>query len=658
MKHLTRLYYYRNFASFTSFTSINSIHRYANPRKVNILRDNLHHKPSPATLCTQVQKPDTNHPELNHESKHLPIPQLLDSLNSRLTEVLDKPVDETVTDPEIQSTLIECILHLGKFTNDQLLQFIDTLITIKSKDGIAFRKHSIAKHVVKHVDDECLKRSSEMDLDTVLPIMEKFSSLISNGHRRSRFLISLVARYHDNLHKAPTDSLFRFVSIINKHELWYIASPNPYEFEYYLEHNFDQLNANQITILINLLIQRNQPIVSLELKKTIFSYFVDNLEKDRLRDDHVFHFLDLFCSKESFFINMMESSTNHFLRMIDFFEEKFDRFSFKKLAMVAFLSTKFLVHRPEYLDALYRRLLIERDSVQHQKLAIDHTVYTFFFFNHRFNDEQAYSNVLEIITSDPLKSSYKNTKRYIRLISWFCSMGFYRDDLIDEILDESYLKKTYKRLNRFSMYPYPLLIDSSIDIEYPQYKGNRLSSKVREELHKCYNWDLMNYPLLMDCQSDPYQLTDDINQSKYKDAPDILYCDILKQIGSILNTLYDEEITYVGYVLPHMPRPNLLFCLDENNVPQKLDYLEATTSSFVDWNGLEFNRKWYAVTVLVRNTSMKNSEAVPLGIEVTKIRQLRKINFDVISVVQDEWINMSDEERSTFCSNLIQRDCC
>lgn len=640
MKNCIRQYFRRSYALFVSNTSICRIY----PRTVNILPEKLQRKPLNSLRINRLCSEQTHQRQSDLKVKDVSISELLSGLNSRLAElVADKSLDEIMKDFEIDSKLMQCTRRLSEFTNNEILDYMDILSIIRSK-GYAFRRHSTVKWIIRRLDYECLTRSHEMDLPSVLPMMVKFSCFARNY---SVFLHNLVKQYHGKLHKQPVNIYIGFVEIINKHRLWIDLNFNPYEFEYYLEQHFDKLDIRQITILTHVLIQLNKSIVSFELKKKLFLHVTRNFDTMNYRC--LRNILELFCTKESFTINMT-TFTPEFLRLLDAFDKKINTFPLNCVALVGMLTTKFLVHKPEFLDKLYSRFLHE--GVSASKRTIDYILYSLIFFNYRSSDEDVYSKIFQIINADSLKPRYKHCTRYFRLISRFCNVGVYNYDIINEILDEEYLSKTYRKLNRFSVYPYPLIIDFSVQIECPDYSGHRLNSELRDDLLRCYDWDLINYHSLHDCYTDQYQLTNDTEQYDCKDAKDLPYCDILKEISSKSNELYGRKITHVGYLLPHMPRPNLIFCLGNDESPQDLDYIKE--NSLVNWNDLDFRYKWYVVTVLIRNTFLPNVEAVPLGMEITKIRQLQKLNFNVVTVVQDQWKNMSEEEKTKFCSNLIR----
>ncbi|XP_056633545.1 FAST kinase domain-containing protein 5, mitochondrial [Diorhabda sublineata] len=281
------------------------------------------------------------------------------------------------------------------------------------------------------------------------------------------------------------------------------------------------------------------------------------------------------------------------------------------------------------------------------------------FINHitdpqkiRFKDIERILNVLTMFNfvpktdTDIFKACYdeihKNeriaeTVKYPRCLA--CSLNYlslrnmYSYELTDKIMDLEYIISVYgkgaKAIPReiFSL-------DRCIDIDCPDYTGNRLSPDLK---YKAAKWLT--------------EFTPSYDQWKKLSAIDKLILDTIDTVRSIVG---DDRFMFIHHILPHFSRADIVVCKNKK------------TGEFVEPVGFHnyilgdvmypFNDgslEWFAVVVLGWNNTIKDTNLC-LGHSLMKERQLRKIGYNPVLVIWSEFQGLQSQvQRKQYISNKL-----
>lgn len=188
--------------------------------------------------------------------------------------------------------------------------------------------------------------------------------------------------------------------------------------------------------------------------------------------------------------------------------------------------------------------------------------------------------------------------------------NIYAYDLMDHVMNPEYIKNVYGAQVKTT--PRELyVLDSSIDIECPDYKGNRLSTKAR--LKAC-KWMTEYVPE---------------RQKKNMTASDRLFFDTYDAVAELLG---GETYLSNQYILPHFHRADIICCFDEKLnkfvQPKGFDKYSLSDIKYPEkCQGL----RWIAIVPLGVNSCVRVAPE-ELGNIKMKTRQLRKIGYEPVLV--------------------------
>lgn len=155
-------------------------------------------------------------------------------------------------------------------------------------------------------------------------------------------------------------------------------------------------------------------------------------------------------------------------------------------------------------------------------------------------------------------------------------------------------------------------LDGSLQVECPDYTGNRLLPKTR---YKAAKWHT--------------EFTPSHDQWKKISIADQL---ILDTVDTITEYIGDKRYLYIEHVLPHFSKADVILCKD-NTTNKFVEPIGFTNYVFGDIMvpHKDNNLKWYAVVIAGWNNTIRDTN-FPVGQIVTKIRQLEKIGYTPILV--------------------------
>ncbi|XP_022902864.2 FAST kinase domain-containing protein 5, mitochondrial isoform X3 [Onthophagus taurus] len=219
-----------------------------------------------------------------------------------------------------------------------------------------------------------------------------------------------------------------------------------------------------------------------------------------------------------------------------------------------------------------------------------------------------------------------------------CSLLFlairniYPEDLIDGVLNPDFLKKTYGK--QFLDVPRELYsLDMCLEIERPNYKGNRIPKDKRRRCAKVFIERLPK------------------KEKKSMNAADRLIHDVL---DSCLKVTGDSNKVFLGHIIPQYVKADIVLCYDELNK-------EFITPNFTQYEIGDIvrppnkkNLRWIVVVPVSVNTTIRYL-LKPVGFMNLKRRQLKLLGYDVVMVPYHEYIPLDEDDKVEYISSLIQR---
>ncbi|KAJ8967049.1 hypothetical protein NQ314_003166 [Rhamnusium bicolor] len=264
----------------------------------------------------------------------------------------------------------------------------------------------------------------------------------------------------------------------------------------------------------------------------------------------------------------------------------------------------------------------------------------------RFKDIERLLNVLSMFDFDPktepdvYKAAYIELHRNERLeelilyprclpsaLNYLSLRNIYSHELMNRILDIEYINGIYGKGSKYL--PRDLFsLNASIDIECPEYTGNRLPVQLK---YKAAKW-----------------LTDFIptyDQHTKITATDKLILDIIDRVKDIVK---DEKLIYVDHVLPHFSRADIILCKDKKSgkFVQPLgfeNYVLGDVMFPINDGSLE----WFAIVIVGWNNTIRES-SLPLGNMIMKKRHLEKVGYHPVFVIWNEFLRLSKEDQINY----------
>ncbi|RZB39342.1 FAST kinase domain-containing protein 5, partial [Asbolus verrucosus] len=185
----------------------------------------------------------------------------------------------------------------------------------------------------------------------------------------------------------------------------------------------------------------------------------------------------------------------------------------------------------------------------------------------------------------------------------------YSYKLMDEVLNEEYIHEVYGKTAK--QLPRELFsLDACIDIECPDYEGNRLTPLKK---YKAAKW-LTEY-------------TPSHNQWKRLSLADKFYLDVVEHVMRVAG---GEHLLRSHHVLPHFSKSDVIVCKDRASGRFVEPFgFENYVLGDVMWPFSVEKYQWYAVVILTPNLTIRSTTS-PLGSMVMKERQLKTLGYTPI----------------------------
>ena len=208
----------------------------------------------------------------------------------------------------------------------------------------------------------------------------------------------------------------------------------------------------------------------------------------------------------------------------------------------------------------------------------------------------------------------------VRILSYVSAKSIYVPQLIQHVFQPSFVQKTYK--NNMRLLTNDLLVlQCTIQIEFPYYQGQLLSEQLYSYLVKKYT------------PSDDIQRKD--NNIKLR-----------SEIVFLCKNNLGLDV-YVDYILPHYSVRDIIFGLDEHNNPVDVEPILSSmpfgTLKYVNSDELK-KIKWNVLCLLPLRAKVIGHSSYT-GPTCRKMKELKTLGYTVLPIQEAGWYLLNEEKR-------------
>lgn len=559
------------------------------------------------------------------------------------TNALANTSNSTVSsqETEVKSEPSVDIAEIPNLTDDRLLEVISQLRDYYLTFAAGELKRRARSPLVKAIDEECIHRGKRTwDLDKTIEVIDMF-------HPRGYYLCpnllfwALKMKFMKAM-KSPSPTMMKYIAVIEKHKFWTKYNLKLYSLEFTLIKKLHHLTLPEISAVLHIMNLHKGKIVSRELLANIYDKLIDGIDQ---LDSHVLSTFLKFFSHQS--IDGID-----FTRLVDHLLVRLPSSNASLAGSAASFCCRHKIDNPLVLDQLAEYLSNRLPNINIVEL--ETIVQTLVFFN--YNSHQIYQKVIDNFQVEPLRSNViEHPKRLSKILGNLCLIEVYPFQYVDRVLSKEFLHETFgKKLSYHNVLREIMILDGCVKAEFPNYEGNKLDESLVENLYCRSSSHIHHY---LQTEGDTVIPGKSIAQDEIHYEPTSHNKTIL-DARRILKSVFaggDSELyVHTCYVLPFLPRPDLLFCLDREKRAVKLPD-EILNSIRVDYRKLLRDEcvDWYVVMSIGLHSDVKDGNVVIYGKDIAKERILSKLGFKLIKIVPEIWFEWSEERRKDYLSETM-----
>ncbi len=558
--------------------------------------------------------------------------------NQQLIDHFKEFLSNDTFDQDLWSTLATQLQdRVSKFDDHEICILTDQLDAFYNKFQIWIYKDKHLQSLVQLIIAEMTKRTPSSSTDRFLTYFKCLSKLPMHRAEGTEFMYYIVRKKLPKILKKDKATVLECLRLMNECDLWRLYYIPKYLIELFLHTYIDSLPFKDLSTVL----------CSLTKTKTVVNtpHLLDRLSTKVINEpeltDHNLTWLLQFLSFQLQFAAF--DPLPLIVHLVNVAKQS-DSFNIKYLIGIAELCCCTTYIDLEFFEILGRAFSQNMTTLSQDKLKTALSCFAYFDSDLKF--EYVYLSLIKFLQNDIFFSYIlQRPKTLIFIVYHLCKLGLYRHDLLNIVLSEDFLAricgKQQKSLRFFKEGNFLFCVDRSISLECPQYAGSRLKVELVEQFEKYY---CFRVPALLMAKRTNENFGEIFQQSSS-------FTQISYELRSILfELLGGDEFVHSGYLLTHLSRPNLLFAMNKQGVQQKLPP-EITKSPIVDHRLLDKNLSWYTISMQFRNKI--GWKLITVMDEILKVRQLKKIAVNVISIILDDWKKMTDDEKKSYLRTKI-----
>lgn len=546
-----------------------------------------------------------------------------------VSEISDKEVKELQNLNWASLSPVEFVTHFEKLSRcvnnldqrpeinyEHFLQAMSALTPHLSDDEIAYvlkylnlwleKKEVIGdvmEKILKILDDECLKRAPNMDVESQL----FFCNLLCNVRhgRKSLFALKILVKLCNKVTKMTLPQLVHYVFLLG---ICRNLKVNFYEIEFCLKEQKDNLSLQDWARISIGFFRNEKRFKERSLLSEILESMLKNMET--INSSQVSSFSQYL----RFGYRPFHGSDDLLRKVLIGLGSRVPDLPLINLTQVSYLAAKVLIFEEELMTQILKRF---NEKLHEATLKdIERMTYSMAMFNYE-SSHPLYRNIVDELWNPNRQQEIENhRKSFVAILKYLALANIYQINLLEKVMESEFMNKAYS--NKYAMGDEYYFLDQSIAVEVPNYSGPRLSTNLREFL----SWR---------------------GKGSMKT---VTHTEGLQQIIAICEQLLKPTFPiHIEKILPHFFCEDIVICLDEkNNLINPEPILSAIKPGLVKAVPQEARKyKWLVLILCSRNILMKGTNE-PSGILSTKCRQLKSLGYTPIVVSYQTWYEAKNEE--------------
>lgn len=446
------------------------------------------------------------------------------------------------------------------------------------------------KAVWNTLDAECTKRLKHWNVNHKLLIADYWSCLKLS--RISQYNSAMIYDLIEKIDSLSTQQIVQLMFYIN------LQRKIPYEFLRTIERQLilgiDSMSVEEVGIICLGFFKTETKIYDFNLIQGIAQQLIRNVESV----NHVTVAAILKCLRKSFYVSMTETYISILHRCIPFIKN----WDIPTSIHLGLLSAAVNVYHPLLLNAICEKFFAEiSDSRIKDCAKLLHCLSQFGYY---------YKKELHNLILSEVKKKYRKEEIYnypeyvVHLALYYAYFGEFNNDLLSIIFQKSFIQCCLT--NKPQAIPPLAEIDYCVEIEYPDYSGPKFDKGLRK-VRKNYQGNLPNTSKQQSIQA--------------KFLKDIYDC-LLEILGCNKNIC-------IKHILPHFYTPDIIIRLSSKNEKPLSEICQDFPSDVILIP--PSNELWACIVVGGYFAFAHRSKQIT-GITTMKLRQLRKIGYNVIFI--------------------------
>ncbi|VEN62148.1 unnamed protein product [Callosobruchus maculatus] len=524
----------------------------------------------------------------------------------------------TVEDLRFDKLVDGLMDHCEKLTYVEVVELLECLSALPLPNG--YDAHNF-HDIWSCLDDICCWQMVEWTVEQSFTIANLWYRL--NLGRLCDYIFLLLDRLTkkaDKLNKHQLTNIMFYFNVCRKRSV-------DFEYEYALAKNINEMNINELAVVAMGYFKTKTKIkIPLIMERMISSVCASTKDIDDIPLSAIMKAL-----RFSFPVKL----TPEIFYMLDNLVPEIPRLSELSCLHIALLSTGIQNYHSEALQRISEKMvksINNQDKIRLKDIERILNILTMFNYDPKTEPDIFQCCYNEIHSSQRVSEIIKYNRCLVSALHYLSYKNLYSYQLMDRVLNVEYITEVYGKSAK--NIPRELFsLDCCIDIDCPDYSGNRLPKLLR---HKAAKWVT--------------EFTPTKDQLKKISAADQLILDTINVTGNVVG---GNNFLLIDHILPHFPRADIVVCKDKNTgkfrePPGFKEYILGDVMFPVKDENLIF----YCLVIVGWHNTIKDTN-IPLGMMWMKKKQLEKIGYKPAFVIWKEFLGLSEEGRNSYISSKL-----
>ncbi|CAH0548539.1 unnamed protein product [Brassicogethes aeneus] len=495
-------------------------------------------------------------------------------------------------------------------------ELYDLLMTISEMPQCESYSNHNYHDVWSCLDDVCIWKMKDWDV----PTMFKFGDIWfkMNLGKLCEYIFEVLDYLPKRADKLTKDELVHTFFLLNICRRKKVS----FEFEYALENLINDMTIEDMAV-VSLGYFKSQSTIKL------FS-IIDAMLIKLIEEHKTIHEISLTAILKAIRLTRPGKVASNIFKALDVLSDETDRLSNLAVLHIALTGTSIMSFHKKSLQKAAERILKDINDPNKVRLKdIERILNGLAMFDFEpKTDRDIFTAALEELESPQRENEIMKYPRCL-----ICALNFlglrniYSYKLMDKFLDLEVMETCFGKGAR--NVPRELFVlDRSIDIECPDYIGNRLAPKL---LYKAAKWNTDFVP------------TSD--QFKKINSAEKLVLDTIDTVETIIG---NKALILVDHVLPQYAKADIIICKDKKSkkFTKPIGFENYTLGDIMKPQKNE-NLTHYAVVIVGWNQTIRETSFL-LGQMLMKKRQLEKTGYVPVFVIWNEFINLTPKQKQMY----------